>query len=161
MQIPNPRNFIPRYANIIGAGLKNIPNPVPTGRANNALYNAAQIATNHRLETLGGGLAAIAANQMLGNPVFGAVDFLSFGMTDLKPDRPQSSPPTQSILIQQPGMQRPSQVGVPTQPTSIPGLNEEDRKRQRQYLERKVATDILTIQALQSQPGMGGYEGYA
>jgi hypothetical protein len=165
MNIGNPIKAIPRYAKVVNAGLRKKPfntfDPTltaqPFGKADTALYQGANWVTDHRLETAAGALGAVAVNQMLGNPIGELVDFATFGMTDFKPDRDNGAEPRQSIILQQPGMQRPSQVGVPTQPAVVPALNEEDRKRQKQYLERKIATDLLTVQALAQQPGMEGY----
>lgn len=157
----NPLKAVPRYAKIAGVGLQNKPfseyHPginAPVGRADSVIYNATNWATNHRLPAAAGAIGGFAANQMLGNPIGGATDALTFGLTNFRPDMEVGAEPqSQTLIMQQPGMQAPSsnQAGVPTKPMSLPGLNEEDRKRQLQYLQRKMATDLITMQGL--QPG--------
>lgn len=163
----NPIKATSRYANIALTGFKGKPfstyDPAlntPVGRADTAIYNAANWGGQNKLAVGAGAVGAIAANQMLGNPVGGVTDALTFGLTNFRPDAETGSEPPQMIIMQQPGMERStSQAGVPTQPLSLPALNEEDRKRQLQYLQRKVATDLITMQGLQPQGG-GEYGDY-
>lgn len=162
MNIGNPLQAIPRYAKIAGAGFQNKPLPVQIPqRITNAdafIYDHSKWAGNNKLMASAGAVGAIAANQMLGNPIGGVADALTFGVTNFRPDQEVGAEPqSQVVIMQQPGMQSSNQAGVPTQPTSLPGLNEEDRKRQLQYLQRKMATDLITMQGL--QPQGGGYGG--
>jgi len=161
MNIGNPLEALPRYAKIVDVGLRNKPFSAyqpgmnaPVGRADSALYNAANWATNHRPIAAAGVIGAVAANQMLGNPVGGITDALTFGMTNFRPDTVVGAEPVQqSIIMQQPGMPTSNQAGVPTVPISLPALNEEDRKRQLQYLQRQMATSLITMQGLQQAGG--------
>lgn len=169
MNIGNPLKAIPRYAKILGTGIQNKPfseyHPgmnAPIGRADSAIYNGANWAGQNKLMAGAGAVGGFAANQMLGNPIGGVIDALTFGVTNFRPDMEVGAEPnSQLVIMQQPGMQQsPSsnQAGVPTQPMSLPGLNEEDKKRQLQYLQRKMATDLITMQGLQPQGG-GDYGG--
>jgi hypothetical protein len=165
MNIGNPLQRIPRYAKIAGAGFQNKPLPVQIPErisdVDAFIYDRSKWATNHKLVAGAGAVGGFAANQMLGNPIGGVADALSFGVTNFRPDSEVGAEPSSQVLImQQPGMQPPSttESGIPTQPMSLPGLNEEDRKRQLQYLQRKMATDLITMQGL--QPGGSGDAGY-
>lgn len=94
------------------------------------------------------GVGAVAVNHMLGNPVGGAVDALTLGMTNLRPDEESSYLPPTVI---------PGQMATPTMSFSPQGetqnfsLNAEERRRQADFLKRKIATDMLTLQTLEIQ----------
>ena len=175
-----PRTALNRYGQIIKDA--RLPGPVRIdpqsygGNANKAfailasqpgIGNALEIAVDHP------GLAAAAlaggtvVNNLVGNPVGGTVDFLSMGLTNLKPDEYVPLPP---MRIQEPGyppvapMTSPRlsmQPGMSNQ-VQIPELNEEERAKFMKYTTNRTAQQVLTYQALQDflgqQPGMEGYQ---
>ena len=141
---------------MITDGFKNAPAPIPVasggGRLDNALYASARYATANPVPVAIGTFGGMALNEMAGNPLGGAIDFLTLGATNFKPNE-EVERTTNIRLYSQPGM---VQKSVMPSNYTVPELDEEQRKRQIQYLERKVATDLLTIEALQQQPGMRG-----
>lgn len=152
----HPINATKRYAQMVTDGFKGAPTPIPVasggGRLDNALYAGTRYATANPVPVAIGTFGGIVLNNMAGNPLGGAIDFLSLGLTNFKPDE-EVERMTNVRLYSQPGMQQ--QASAMPSNYAVPELDEEQRKRQLQYLERKVATDLLTIEALQQQPGMG------
>ncbi len=130
--------------------------------------NALEFAVDNPYLAAGALAGGTVVNNLVGNPVGGTIDFLSMGLTNLKPDEyikssPQVVIPTQQvsatsssqpILAIQPGVQ-PSQV-------QIPELNEEERAKFLKYTTNRTAQQVLTYQALQDflnqQPGMEDYQ---
>lgn len=153
-----PINAVKRYARIIGEGINDAPRPIAVadggGRLDNALYTASNFTRHNTVPVAAGTFGGLALNHMAGNPLGGTVDFLTMGATNFKPD-PEIERINQVTLYNQPGVATSPQQMMSH---SIPEMDEEQRKRQLSYLERKVATDLLTIEALQQQPGMG--DGY-
>lgn len=174
-----PRTALNRWGQII----KDVSNPeIPYARKSPAdyygnadrsfVYLASQPGIGDALEFAVdnpyGAAAALAGgtvvNNLIGNPVGGTIDFLSMGLTNLKPDEYVEQPPqrivdvapqtNQPILAIQPGVQ-PNQV-------QIPELNEEERAKFMKYTTNRTAQQVLTYQALQDflnqQPGMEGYQ---
>ncbi|MGB6301121.1 MAG: hypothetical protein WBF90_33775 [Rivularia sp. (in: cyanobacteria)] len=137
-------------------GVMDAPRPIPVsdggGRVDNALYTASNFTRHNPVPVAAGAFGGLALNHMAGDPLGGTVDFLTMGMTNFKPD-PKVERINQVTLYNQPGVATAPQQMMSH---SIPEMDEEQRKRQLSYLERKVATDLLTIEALQQQPGMGG-----
>lgn len=162
MNIGNPIKAIPRYAKIIvDTGFKGNKTPIPhlntigSGIADNAIYNTALYANQHPYQAVGASLGGMVVNNMIGNPIGAAIDTVTFGLTDFKKDEVNPIHDSQ-IIIYQPTMQQPTmQQGQ--QIYNLPPLNEAEKKRQLEYLQRKAATDLITIQALQQQPGMEQY----
>lgn len=94
------------------------------------------------------GVGGIAVNHILDNPVGGTVDALTFGVTNFKPDeRSTYLPPT--VIPGQ--MATPAVMVSPDSATPAFALNAEERKRQADYLKRKIATDMITLQSLEIQ----------
>lgn len=143
--------------------------------------NALEFAVDNPYLAAGALAGGTVVNNLVGNPVGGTIDFLSMGLTNLKPDeyvqqppqrivdvdpvrRPDGSilpgsdrmvvPGNQPILAIQPGVQ-PNQV-------QIPELNEEERAKFMKYTTNRTAQQLLTYQALQDflnqQPGMEEYQ---
>lgn len=153
---------LPRFANLAWRGIRNQPmSPYATTPVEEAIYNTAKFArTNpateyaiaNPLPAAAAGLGGIALNHALGNPLGGAVDFLTLDTTNFKPNEEigyESMPypsmqPTPSASL--------STLVAPAQQPITP-LNEEERRKQLEYLQRKMATDMLTIGALQAQRG--------
>jgi hypothetical protein len=191
-----PRTALNRYGQIIKDA--RLPGPVRIdpqsygGNANKAfailasqpgIGNALEIAVDHP------GLAAAAlaggtvVNNLAGNPVGGTIDFLSMGLTNLKPDeyqqlspqeivyvdrsvpRNQLNPSSQALgeVLANPGVRNAlnQQPGMSNQ-VQIPELNEEERSKFMKYTTNRTAQQVLTYQALQDflnqQPGMEGYQ---
>ena len=119
---------------------------LPGGRADAVIQAIG--ATVGRYPYLAGGAGAVGtlgANYLVGNPIGGAIDALTFGLTNFKPDQYQQPSAAPLSAPPQGGMN----VGnAPPAPQEFI-LNDEQRYRQRDYLKRKIATDILTLQALQ------------
>jgi hypothetical protein len=133
--------------------------------------NALEIAVDHP------GLAAAAlaggtvVNNLVGNPVGGTVDFLSMGLTNLKPDEYQQLSPQEIEFINEPKRYEQRvlttnplaiQPGLQPNQVQIPELNEEERAKFMKYTTNRTAQQVLTYQALQDflnqQPGMEGYQ---
>jgi hypothetical protein len=152
--IGNYRKAIPRYANLGWAGIRGREPGIPhvgmpgSGKADAFVYQTGQF-INERPLVSGAGL--LAANHFLTNPIGGFVDALTFGATDFRQDN-QPEQLQQQIVIQ------PNQPGLSQQVSySVPALNADQIKRQQDYLNRKVATDMLTLEALRNaQAGIGG-----
>lgn len=123
--IGNPVKAIPRYANFAMSGFKG-ESPYLYGKGDTFAYQMGK----HPLLTGAGILGGIALHSTL----FPSEDAYV-----------ESIPPQQTILIQP--------QGTPSYPypVTIPSLDEEERKKQREYLERKVATDLITMQGLGGQ----------
>lgn len=178
-----PRTAINRWGQII----KDVSNPeIPYARKSPADYygnadrsfaylasqpgigDALEFAVDNPYLAAGALAGGTVVNNLVGNPVGGTIDFLSMGLTNLKPDEyikssPQvviptqqvsATPSSQPILAIQPGVQ-PNQV-------QIPELNEEERAKFMKYTTNRTAQQLLTYQALQDflnqQPGMEGYQ---
>lgn len=160
---------LPRFANLAWRGIKNLPLDTKVGRIGNSIYESAKFlrtnpvteySINNPLSAAAIGLGTVAANHALGNPVGGVVDFLTLDTTNFKPEERlgYEETPYSATLIPFPQhitpiTNQPSQSPSLSQ-QSLPSLNEEERRKQLQYLQRKMATDLLTIQALQQ--GQGG-----
>lgn len=144
------KRAIPRYANLGWAGFRGNEPQVPYG--GRADMFAQQAGTFVRERPIVSGVGAMAANHLFGNPVGGFVDALTFGATDFRPeDVPVGS---QQIILQQPIAA--SNAPPPNVSYSVPQLDADQIKRQQDYLKRKVATDVLTLEALRNaQLGMG------
>ena len=156
--IGNPLKAVPRYAKLINSGLRAeapfIPDVGNGGMADAFLYNQALGVREKPMVYAAGALGGYALNQAVGNPVGGVIDATTFGVTNFRPNESDliASQPRQIIISQQPTAQMSSQP----MNASVPALDEEQMKRQREYLERKIATDLLTVQALQ-QPQQREY----
>jgi hypothetical protein len=167
--IGNPLKSVPRYAKLLNNGLRGevpfIPDVGSGGMADAFLYNQALGVREKPLMYAAGTLGGYALNQAVGNPVGGFIDAATFGMTNLKPDEIDliAAQPRQVVINQQPvslqsqpSMQPqtmarnapPGSIPVDTF-ASVPALGPEEMKKQREYLQRKIATDLLTVQALQ------------
>jgi hypothetical protein len=161
--IGNPLKSTPRYARLVNAGLRgevpHIPDVGNGGMADAFFYNQARGIREKPLVYAAGALGTYALNQAVGNPIGGFVDAATFGITNFKPNESEliAMQPRQVAISQFPNIisMQPQQMTTAT----IPALNEESAKRQKEYLERKIATDLLTIQALQQQgqPQQYGY----
>jgi hypothetical protein len=153
--IGNPLKSVPRYAKLMGNGLRGEPAFIPDvgsgGMADAFLYNQALGVREKPLVYAAGALGGYALNQAVGNPIGGFIDAATFGMTNFRPNEVDliASQPRQIVINQQP-VSLQSQPMQPQTMASVPALTEEDMKRQREYLQRKIATDLLTVQALQS-----------
>ena len=179
-----PRTALNRYGQIIKDA--RLPGPVRIdpqsygGNANKAfailasqpgIGNALEIAVDHP------GLAAAAlaggtvVNNLVGNPVGGTIDFLSMGLTNLKPDEYQQLSPQEIEFINEPKRYEQRvlttnplaiQPGLQPNQVQIPELNEEERAKFMKYTTNRTAQQVLTYQALQDflnqQPGMEGYQ---
>ena len=192
MQIPNinreflPRTALKRWGQAVKDGrmygnpeLHHIPQSY-YGNADKASFwlgqqpgigNALEIAVGHP------GLAAAAlaggtvVNNLVGNPVGGTIDFLSMGLTNLKPDEYQQLSPQEIEFINEPKRYEQRvlttnplaiQPGLQPNQVQIPELNEEERAKFMKYTTNRTAQQVLTYQALQDflnqQPGMEGYQ---
>lgn len=168
-----PRTALNRYGQAIKQGVANpgVANPY-YGNADKAAYwlgqqpgigNALEFAVDNPYTTAGALAAGTVVNNLVGNPVGGTIDFLSMGLTNLKPDEYVPGEPqvvvsgmpqnNQTVLTMQPGMQNQVQ---------IPELNEEERAKFLKFTTNRTAQQVLTYQALQDflnqQPGMGDYQ---
>lgn len=156
MNIGNPLKSVPRYAKLINNGLRGEPAFIPHvgsgGMADAFLYNQAMGIREKPMIYAAGALGGVALNQGIGNPIGGFVDAATFGMTNFRPNESDliASQPRQIIISQQPHA---ATMPQPMASASVPALDEEQMKRQREYLERKIATDLLTVQALQQPQG--------
>lgn len=170
-----PRTAFNRYGQAIKEGVANPTAANPYyGNADKTAYwlgqqpgigNALEFAVDNPYGAAAALAGGTVVNNLIGNPVGGTIDFLSMGLTNLKPDEYIEQPPqrivevaqvtNQPILEIQPGMQQPNQV-------QIPELNEEERDKFMKYTTNRTAQQILTYQALQDflnqQPGMEGYQ---
>lgn len=179
MNIGNPIKAIPRYANLALSGIQGKPSPIPylntpgSGMADNAIYNTTLYAHNNPVQAIGANVGGWAVNNMLGNPIGAAIDTATFGLTDFKRDDVEPIPDSMAIMYPPsvtsvaPGtkdlryingnqrfMVTKQNYPEAFQTYSLPPLDAAERKKQMEYLQRKVATDLITIQALQTQPGM-------
>lgn len=115
-----------------------------------------------------GGFAGV--NALANNPVGGIFDAVTFNAFNLRRDAPVTPPPqayypppaqaavnaprpnpAQHAAAAPPQPYQVSQVGF-----QLPTLDEDELRRQRDYQERRVATDILTLQAINSAIATGG-----
>jgi hypothetical protein len=174
----NPQVAFKRYGNAIKDGRMYATRPhIPQeyyGNADKASFwlgqqpgigNALEFAVDNPYGAAAALAGGTVVNNLIGNPVGGAIDFLSMGLTNLKPDEYIEQPPqrivevtqgtNQPILEIQPGIQQSNQV-------QIPELNEEERDKFMKYTTNRTAQQILTYQALQDflnrQPGMEEYQ---
>lgn len=153
MNIGNPIKAIPRYAKILTEGLQgNLVLNNAGGMADSAIYNTALYANKNPLIAGGAIIGGTLANNMLGNPVAAIIDTATFGLTDFDNGNLSSQPmPGQTIQFVN------ATPANNAQSVSLPALDEAERKKQIDYLQRKAATDLITINALKQQPGMEGY----
>ncbi len=158
MNIGNPINSVPRYAKLFMSGIQGKQAPIPhintpnTGHMDNAVYNTSLYANKHPYQALGATVGGVAVNNVLGNPLGALIDTATFGLTDF--NKVDVEPLANNQII----MTQPQQMSVPQTQYSLPPLDEAERKKQVEYLQRKAATDLITIQALQQQPGMEVYQ---
>lgn len=168
MNIGNPLNSIPRYAKLFTSGIQGKPAPIPhintqgSGKIDNAVYNTSLYTNQHPYQALGATIGGVVVNNILGNPLGGFIDTVTFGRTDFDKQNLSLEPPSVEIRMA-PKQQTYDNRGLSYFPeqiqfAQIPQLNEQERKRQLEYLQRKAATDLITIQALQQQPGMEVYQ---
>lgn len=127
--IGNPIKAVPRYANFAWQGY-NKQSPYLYGTADTLAYNTGRWITENPTRAIGGGLV-VGGLALAMQPNEEPID---------------SMPPRQQIMMQP---QVPTGYPSVPYPVTISTLDEEERKKQADYLERKVATDLLTIQALQ------------
>lgn len=166
-----PKRFIGRMGNQFDAGLTagadNVVNymegvPGPAARAVRAYghsYGSAPGPT--ALVSIGGlGLAGWAGANML--PDIGGNERAPVVGNSMYQPRPAPYPvpysvPNQYEMAMQYRQPFPSMGGGGgrSQPFGLPQLDEEDIARQRNFLERKIATDALTLQALNDLKGGG------
>lgn len=204
MQIPIiNREFRPRTAlNRWGQIIKDVSNPkIPYARKSPADYygnadrsfaylasqpgigNALEYAVDNPELTAAALAGGTVVNNLVGNPVGGTIDFLSMGLTNLKPDEYQALSPQEVRLVNssepypevpphlrhrfnpQPSVQQLQSNPLAIQPgnqVQIPELNEEERAKFMKYTTNRTAQQVLTYQALQDflnqQPGMEGYQ---
>lgn len=161
MNIGNPIKALPRYAKLLTEGIQGKAATLPfintagAGIADNAIYNTALYANQNPLHAGGAVIGGVLANNMLGNPIGSLIDTATFGMTDFDNNNLSNQPmPPQTIQIMPATSTQPQQM----QTLSLPALDEAERKKQIDYLQRKAATDLITINALRQQPGMEGYQ---
>lgn len=157
----------------------NAPNPM-YGNADKVFYTLGQQpgigkVLNYGFENpaIGGGalIAGTLANNLMGNPIGGAIDFISMDLTNLKPDAYLAEPPQVVTITDQPTVQPTtisstpnaviaSQPGMQNQ-IEIPQLTEEERAKFLKWTTNRTAQQILAYQALQDylnqQPGMEEY----
>lgn len=183
-----PRTAFNRYGQAVNQGMNNpsAPNPM-YGNADKVFYTLGQQpgigkVLNYGFENpaIGGGalIAGTLANNLMGNPIGGAIDFISMDLTNLKPDAYVPEPP-QNIVMSQPGAERVYEVApirspdgsivpgsdkmsVPNDGVSvialqpgvqnqiqIPQLTEEEKAKFLKYTTNRTAQQILAYQALQ------------
>lgn len=187
----NPGAAFNRYGKAVNQGMNNPEalNPM-YGNADKAFYWLGQqpgigkvLDYGFQNPAIGGGslIAGTLVNNLIGNPVGGAIDFISMDATNLKPDeyveqppqiitleqQPTSQPITttpNAVLASQPGMEglQSNQVeGLQSNQIEIPQLTEEERARFLKTTTNRTAQQILTYQALQDflnqQPQSEGY----
>ena len=192
MQIPNinreflPRTALKRWGQAVKDGrmygnpeLHHIPQSY-YGNADKASFWLGQQpgignALEYAVDNPGMAAAALAGgtvvNNLVGNPVGGTIDFLSMGLTNLKPDEYQQLSPQEIEFINEPKRYEQRvlttnplaiQPGVQPNQVQIPELNEEERAKFMKYTTNRTAQQVLTYQALQDflnqQPGMEGYQ---
>ena len=145
--------------------------------------NALEFAVDNPELTAAALAGGTVVNNLVGNPVGGTIDFLSMGLTNLKPDEYQALSPQEVRLVNssepypevpphlrhrfnpQPSVQQLQSNPLAIQPgnqVQIPELNEEERAKFMKYTTNRTAQQVLTYQALQDflnqQPGMEGYQ---
>lgn len=202
------RNIDPKTAlNRWGQIIKDVSNPeIPYARKSPADYygnadrsfaylasqpgigNALEFAVDNPYAAAGALAGGTVVNNLVGNPVGGTIDFLSMGLTNLKPDAYEpvdeqrivftNSPSQEIVYTNRHGVSAkiPSgnaasvvaadtlaiQPGVQPNQVQIPELNEEERAKFLKYTTNRTAQQVLTYQALQDflnqQPGMEGYQ---
>lgn len=198
------RNIDPKTAfNRWGQIIKDVSNPeIPYARKSPADYygnadrsfaylasqpgigDALEFAVDNPYLAAGALAGGTVVNNLVGNPVGGAIDFLSMRLTNLKPDAYEPGEPQRVISVEPlrnpdgsivPNSDRwaiperlfnnpalASQPGVQTNQVQIPELNEEERAKFLKYTTNRTAQQVLTYQALQDflnqQPGMEGYQ---
>lgn len=128
--------------------------PIP-GRVAQLWDSRPQFVKNNPLIIGAGLLGAVPVNQMLGDPVGGLLDTITFGTTNFREDEiPTQMIPSQSmpppVITQQSPVIHPQQMSSPTAQQFL--LNEEDKARTLTNLKRKIATDLITIHALKGMP---------
>lgn len=87
----------------------------------------------NKMPSLLAGTGGIVANSLLNNPVGGTVDALTFNALNLKDDEWKES-------------KKPIYP-----PNSLPKLDSEQVDRQLDYMEKRIATDMMTRNALREQ----------
>lgn len=167
--IGNPIRSTPRYAKLFNSGIRgqapHIPDVGSGGKADAVFYGAGKFARANPLLAAASIPLGISLNNMALNPIGGVIDAATFGLTNLRPNEwEQQTSSIDDIRAAQAmmEMQRPhsSQVmmahEVPIAPQpgvnpAVPPLNEEQVRRQKDYLQRKIATDMLTVAALEEE----------
>jgi hypothetical protein len=197
----NPQVAFKRYGNAIRDGRMYATRPhIPQeyyGNADKASFwlgqqpgigNALEFAVDNPYGAAAALAGGTVVNNLIGNPVGGAIDFLSMGLTNLKPDEYEPTDkqrvmfvdlPSQEIVYTNrygvsakiPSSNAASVVAADTLATQpgmqqpnqvqIPELNEEERDKFMKYTTNRTAQQILTYQALQDFLNQQpGMEGY-
>lgn len=193
-----PRTALNRWGQAIKEGVANpgIANPY-YGNADKAAYwlgqqpgigNVLELAVDNPYLAAGALASGTVVNNLVGNPVGGTIDFLSMGLTNLKPDEYEPVDRQKVVFVDSPSQEivytnrygisarvpsanaatvvsantLATQPGVQPNQVQIPELNEEERAKFMKYTTNRTAQQVLTYQALQDflnqQPGMEGYQ---
>lgn len=110
-----PRTAFNRYGQAVNQGMNNpsAPNPM-YGNADKVFYTLGQQpgigqTLNYGFENPEIGAAALIggtlANNLMGNPIGGAIDFISMDLTNLKPDAYVAEPQQQVVFVDSPSQE--------------------------------------------------------
>lgn len=166
--IGNPMQAFPRYQQIVKDVRGGAPNDyygtadrlTATLASQPGIGRALEFAANNPAMASAALAAGAVANNLMGNPIGGAIDFITLDNTNFKPNDVEPMPMQQVIignpqLAMQPGM-------VPINQVNVREMNEEERKKFMDWTTRRTQQQLLTQQALEqllnSQPGMEMYE---